>query len=62
MALCQVLDEFLQQAAPEMRKSLHLTAEFWPRKWPCLAVGFKSGGDEFVLHLYLICLRVRWGY
>jgi len=62
VALRQVLGEFFQQEEFKMRKSLHLTTEFWPRKWPCFAIGFMSGGDEFVLHLYLICLRVRWGY
>jgi len=45
-----------------MRKSLHLITEFWPRKWPCFAVGFVGGGNEFVLHLWLVCFRVRWGY
>ena len=45
-----------------MKKSLHLNIEFFPRKWPCFAVGFFSGGNEFVLHLYLICFRIRWGY
>jgi hypothetical protein len=45
-----------------MRKSLHLTTEFFPRLWPCFAVGFFSGGNEFVLHLYLVCFRIRWGY
>lgn len=45
-----------------MRKSLHTVTEFLPRKWPCFAVGFFSSGDEFVLHLYLICFRIRWGY
>ena len=46
----------------EMRKSLHLTTEFLPRKLPCFAVGFVSSGSEFVLHLYLVCFRIRWGY
>lgn len=45
-----------------MRKSLHLTMEFWPRKWPCFAIGFASGGGEFVLYLYLVRFRIRWGY
>jgi hypothetical protein len=45
-----------------MRKSLHLTTEFLPRKWPCFAVGFMGSGSEFVLHLYLVCFRIRWGY
>jgi hypothetical protein len=45
-----------------MRKSLHLTTEFFPRKWPGFAVGFFSSGQEFVLHLWLVCFRVRWGY
>ena len=44
-----------------MRKSLHTTTEFFPRKWPLLAVGFTSG-SEFVLHLYAISFRIRWGY
>jgi len=46
----------------KMRKSLHLTTEFMPRAWPIFAVGFVGGGNEFVLHLYLICFRIRWGY
>ncbi|UOF82918.1 hypothetical protein [Caudoviricetes sp.] len=45
-----------------MNKKLHLITEFWPRKWPCFAVGFIASGNEFVLHLYLICFRIRWGY
>lgn len=45
-----------------MKKSLHLTTEFMPRAWPIFAVGFVGGGNEFVLHLYLICFRIRWGY
>jgi hypothetical protein len=45
-----------------MRKNLHLTTEFLPHKWPCFAVGFVSSGNEFVLHLYLVCFRIRWGY
>lgn len=45
-----------------MKKSLHLKTEFLPRKWPCFAIGFFSSGDEFVLHLYLVCFRIRWGY
>ena len=45
-----------------MSKSLHLNMEFLQRKWPCFAVGFTSGGNEFVLHLYLVCWRIRWGY
>jgi len=44
-----------------MRKSLHLKIEFFPRKWPCFAVGFISAGDEFVLHLYVVCFTIRWG-
>jgi hypothetical protein len=32
-----------------MRKSLHLITEFWPRKWPCFAVGFVSSGNECAL-------------
>jgi hypothetical protein len=27
-----------------MRKSLHLTTEFLPLKWPCFAVGFVGSG------------------
>jgi len=42
--------------------SLHLITEFWPRKWPCFAIGFVSSGNEFVLHLYVICFRIKWGY
>ncbi len=45
-----------------MRKALHFTAEWLPRKWSCFAVGFVSGGNEFVLHLWLACFRIRWGY
>ena len=46
----------------DMKKSLHLITEFLPRKWPCFAVGFIASGNEFVLHLYLVCFRIRWGY
>ena len=46
----------------DMKKSLHLKTEFLPRKWPCFAIGFFSSGDEFILHLYLVCFRIRWGY
>ena len=28
----------------------------------CFAIGFIAAGNEFVLHLYLICFRIRWGY
>ena len=45
-----------------MRKSLHLTTEFLPKKSPFFAIGFIAGGNEFVLHLYLICFRIRLGY
>ncbi len=31
-------------------------------KTMCFAVGFVSSGNEFVLHLYLVCFRIRWGY
>jgi hypothetical protein len=46
----------------DMKKSLHLTTEFLPRKWPFFAVGFIAGGSEFVLHLYLVSFLIRWGY
>ena len=45
-----------------MRKSLHFNFEFLPRKWPCFAIGFFSGGNEFIVHLYLVSMRIRWGY
>lgn len=45
-----------------MNKSLQLKIEFLPRKWPCFAVGFFSSGNEFVLHLYLVCFRIVWGH
>jgi hypothetical protein len=44
-----------------MKKSLHLTVEFLPSKWPCFAIGFIKGG-EFVLHLYLVFFHLRWRY
>lgn len=46
----------------DMKKGLHLNVEFFPRKWPCFAVGFFSGGNEFALHLYVVCFRIRWGF
>lgn len=45
-----------------MKKSLHLALEFLPRKYPCFAVGFIGSGKEFILHLWLVCFRIRWGY
>lgn len=45
-----------------MSKKLHFDFEFFPRKYPCFAVGFFSSGKEFLLHLWLVALRVRWGY
>lgn len=45
-----------------MNKKLHFSAEFLPRKYPCFAVGFFSSGKEFILHLWLVCFRIRLGY
>jgi hypothetical protein len=38
-----------------------LTVRLFPRKWPCLAAGFMNAGNEFVLHLYIVCFTIRWG-
>jgi len=35
--------------------------EWFPRKWPCFAIGLNARGDEFTLHMWLVCLRVYWG-
>ncbi len=45
-----------------MNKTLQLKTEFFPRKWPCFAIGFFSSGKEFILHLWLVCFTIRWGY
>jgi len=57
-----VLYRSLDMELVDMKKSLHLKTEFLPRKWPCFAIGFFSSGDEFIVHLYLVCFRIRWGY
>ena len=36
--------------------------EFFPRKYPCFAIGFFASGREFCLHLWLVCFTIRWGY
>ena len=42
-------------------RNLFFKISLFPRRWPCFAVGFVNGGDEFVLHLYLVCFTIRWG-
>ena len=37
------------------------TVRLFTRKWPCLAVGFMNTGNEFVLHLYIVCFTIKWG-
>jgi nitrate reductase NapE component len=44
-----------------MRKKLNISVAPFERRWPVFAVGF-LGGREFVLCVWLVTVRVSWGY
>lgn len=45
-----------------MKKKLKFEFEFMRHKWPIFAIGFFSGGNEFVIALWFVTLRISWGY
>ena len=45
-----------------VRKSLSLKLQFLQHKYPLFAVGFTGGGSEFILSLWLVDVRLSWGY
>ncbi len=44
-----------------MRKSLQIKIEILRHRWPLFAVGI-VGGNEFVLLLWLVAIRIEWLY
>lgn len=45
-----------------MRKKLSLEMQLLQHRYPILAVGFVGGGNEFMVSLWLVDFRLRWGY
>ena len=45
-----------------MRKKLKFEVELLRHQWPIFAIGFAGGGREFLVALWLVDLRISWGY